>query len=168
MPGMNSREAHRILSGVADSHLPGVYHSRSWGIRLDESHLDALEVIAKESQNGKARLCMHPSPEDHEQQMLVTLSKDCVDQIHLHPEKGETVLWVRGSAEHRTFDKSGAIAQRTPLGPTGFQYLHTPAGVPHHVIVLSEVFIFWEFAKGPFHQDSTVPVYPFNERLGVK
>jgi len=168
MPGMNSHEAHRILNGVANSNLPGVYHSRSWGTRLDESFLDALEVVAKESQNGKARLCMHPGPEDQEQQMLVALTKDCVDQIHFHPDKGETVLWVRGSAEHRTFDRSGAIVQRTGLGPTDFQYLHTPAGVPHHVVVLSEVFIFWEFGKGPFRQNSTVPVGSVDERMDAK
>ncbi len=168
MPGLNSREAHRVLSSVADCHLPGVYHSRSWGIRLNESFLDALAIIAKESDNGKARLCMHPSPDDREQQMLVALTRDCVDQIHLHPDKGETVLWVRGSAEHRTFDKSGAIVQRTALGPLGFQYVHTPAGVPHHVVILSEVFIFWEFAKGPFGKNSTIPFNSFDKQMNTE
>ncbi len=160
---MTSLEAHQILSGIADTQSPGVYHSRSWGIRFDNSILDALEVLAIESESGKSRLCLHPGPEDLEQQMLVALHKGCVDQIHVHPGKGETVLWVRGSAEHRTFDERGSIVQKTPLGPSGFGYLHTPAGVAHHVVVLSEVFIFWEFAKGPFGPNSTVPVYYFSE-----
>lgn len=164
---MTLEEAHQLLSEVGDSQLPGVYHSRSWGTRFDESIPDALAAIAKQSENGKARLCLHPTPDDQEQQMLVALDKECMDQIHLHPDKGETLLWVRGAAEHRTFDISGRILQETLLGPSDFQYLHTPAGVPHHVVILSDVFIFWEFAQGPFGPNSTVPVFSFDETSGV-
>ena len=164
---MTIEEAHQLLSKVGDSHMPGVYHSRSWGIGFEESILDALEAIAKQSENGKARLCLHPTPEDQEQQMLVALNKACIDQIHYHPDKGETVLWVRGAAEHRTFDMTGKILQKTVLGPADFRYLHTPAGVPHHVVIFSDVFIFWEFAKGPFGPNSTVPIYSFDEKFGV-
>ena len=163
MSGVTTEKAHQLLSKVGDSHLPGVYHSRAWGIRFDEGILDALEAIAKQSDNGKARLCLHPTPEDQEQQMLVALTKDCVDQIHFHPNKGETVLWVRGAAEHRTFDMSGKIQHVTLIGPSDFRYLHTPAGAPHHVVILSDVFIFWEFAKGPFGPNSTVPIHHFDE-----
>lgn len=160
---MTIEEAHQLLSKLGDSHLPGVYHSHSWGIRFGEDVLDALEIIAKESENGKARLCLHPTPEDQEQQMLVVLNKACIDQIHYHPDKGETVLWVRGAGEHRTFDMSGKILHKTVLGSSDFRYLHTPAGVPHHVVILSDVFIFWEFAKGPFGPNSTVPINAFDE-----
>jgi len=156
---MTIEKAHRLLSEVGVSRLPGVYHSRSWGIRFGEDVLDALEIVAKESENDKARLCLHPSPKDLEQQMLVALTKKCIDQIHFHPDKGESVLWVRGVAEHRTFDMSGTVLKKTQLGPSDFRYVHTPPGVPHHVVVLSEVFIFWEFAKGPFGPNSTVPVH---------
>lgn len=168
MPRLSIEEAQTLLSKVGDSHLPGVYHSRAWGIRFDESILDALETIAKQSDNGKARLCLHPTPRDQEQQMLVALTKDCVDQVHFHPTKGETILWVRGTAEHRTFNMSGNTQQVTQVGPSDFRYLHTPAGVPHNVVVLSEVFIFWEFAKGPFGPKSTVPIHYFDKKCDVE
>ena len=155
--------AKKILSTVAEARGPGVYHSRRWGIRFDESFVDALEVLAQESRNGKARLCLHPNKEDSEQQMLVALSKDCADEVHFHPWKGETVLWVRGEAEHRTFDEFGLIAEKTLLGPSDFKYLHTPAHVPHHVVVLTDTFVFWELAGGPFRSDSTRPFAPIEQ-----
>lgn len=164
---MTLEEAYKLLSEIGDSHLPGVYHSRTWGIRFDENILDALEAIAKQGENGKARLCLHPTPGEQEQQMLVALSKACVDQIHFHPDKSETILWVRGAAEHRTFDKSGKIMQKTLLGLSDFRYLQTPVGVPHHVVILSDVFIFWEFARGPFGPKSTVPIHSFGKEFGV-
>lgn len=160
---MTLNEAHQVLSEVADSHMVGVYHCRSWGTRFEENFVSALESVAMASQNGKARLCLHPAPNESQQEMLVVLTKDCVDQIHLHPDKGETVLWVKGSAEHRTFTMSGSIVQETLLGPSHYRYLHTPAGVPHHVVVKSDLFVFWEFARGPFGPNSTVPV-EFSEK----
>lgn len=168
MPGLTAEKAHELLSKVGISHQPGVYHSKSWGIRFDDSILDALEAIAKKCKNGKARLCLHPTSQDQEQQMLVALTKDCVDQVHFHPDKGETVLWVRGEAEHRTLDMSGKIQRVTPVGQSDFRYLHTPAGTPHHFVILSDTFMFWEFAKGPYGPTSTVPIHDFDEKAGVE
>lgn len=154
---MNLSEAQLVLGEVARETLPGVFHAYSWGIKVGEDIFDALGVVSEASGNGKARLCLHPSPEETEQQMIVALSKACSDQIHFHPEKSETVIWVKGEAEHRKFDARGTLTESTLLGPSGHRYVHTPPRIPHHTVVKSEIVIFFEISKGPFGPNSTIP-----------
>ena len=159
----DAAQARKALLRIADETADGVFHCRSWGHALDQRTVDALEVIAAHGPNGKARLCMHPSTAEREQQMLVALSDTCNDEIHHHPTKSETVIWVSGMATHRTYDESGRVLRETLLGPEDARYVHTEQGVPHNVVVRSDVFVFWEFALGPFLPGSTVP-HVFGER----
>ena len=154
---MRPGEARSVLTALAEEATPGVFHCRSWGQNVDGKIVDALEVLAANEPSGKARLCMHPSTDDFEQQMLVAISGSCEDAVHFHPAKSETVVWVRGVAEHCIYDQQGAILRRTALGPEGALYVHTKPGVLHNVVVESEVLVFWEFARGPFAEGSTVP-----------
>lgn len=160
---MTPDEARLRLLEIADETADGVFHCRSWGQALDSRAIDALEVIAAHEQSEKARLCMHPSTDEREQQMLVALSGACEDAIHHHPTKSETAIWVRGTATHLTYDEAGEILRETQLGPEDASYVHTEPGVLHNVVVRSDVFVFWEFALGPFVPGSTVP-HVFGER----
>ena len=156
MPGMTLDQAKSELETVADMVTEGVYHCRSWGNPLGSRTVDALGTLALFSRSGKARLCMHPSTTDAEQQMLVAISSTCADRIHLHPNKAETLLLVDGRGIHLTYDLDGTELRRTALGHDDFTYVNTQPGIPHHVLVESEVLIFWEFIRGPFGPDSTV------------
>ncbi len=156
MSGLTLIEAHKELSSFAEMTSEGVYHCRSYGAQVGDATLEALRTIAEQSARGKARLCMHPSPEENEQQMLVAISRSCWDAVHFHPEKAETLIWVEGTGRHCSHSENGGNPKKTQLGPSSFGYVHTRAGVPHHVIVESDILIFWEFALGPFGPDSTI------------
>lgn len=155
---MTPEEAKRKLSEFADETVPGVFHCRTWGQNIGDQHVDAIEVLA--AHLGKARLCMHPSADDVEQQMLVAISRSFDDAIHYHPWKQETVILVRGSADHCTYDDRGNILRTVSLARGGLTYVNTEPGVSHHVVVSSRVLVFWELAKGPFSPGSTVRVTP--------
>ncbi len=154
---MNPSHARDMLERLAVETGVGVFHAREWGMSIDGRIMEALSILASSAPNAKARLCMHPSTDDAEQQMLVALHRSCSDVIHLHPGKGETVVHVSGEAEHRMYDREGSITRVTELGPDAALYVQTPAGVAHNLIVRSDVFVFWEFARGPFRPGSTVP-----------
>lgn len=156
MPRMTLDEAKIELETIADQVDEGVYHCRSWGSSLGERTISSLGTLALFSPSGKARLCMHPSTLDGEQQMLVAISGTCEDRIHFHPNKAETLLLVEGRGTHITYDIYGTQVNQTPLSSDDFTYVNTQPGVPHHVVVQSRVLIFWEFTRGPFGPGSTV------------
>lgn len=158
---MTPEEARRKLTELADETTSGVFHCRTWGQNIDDQHVDALEILAAHS--GKARLCMHPSVGDVEQQMLVAIHRSFDDAIHYHPGKHETVILVRGTANHRTYDSRGHILRTVSLARGGSTYVNTEPGVSHHVVASSRVLVFWELAQGPFRPGSTVRVSPSGE-----
>lgn len=155
---MTPEEAKRKLSEFADETGTGVFHCRNWGQSISDQHVDALEALA--AHLGKARLCLHPSADDVEQQMLVAINRSFGDAIHYHPWKRETVILVRGSADHRTYDNQRKILRTVSLARGGSTYVNTEPGVSHHVVVSSRVLVFWELAQGPFSPGSTVRVTP--------
>jgi cupin fold WbuC family metalloprotein len=123
---------------------------------VSQDLVNAVMALAKLTVQRKARLCMHPSPSDDEQQMLLAINRDYLDKAHYHPDKAETLIWVGGRGEHETLSDTGVLMKKTVLGPGHVGYVHTSAGVPHRVIARSEVLIFWEFSRGPFGQNSTL------------
>lgn len=139
-----------------DETSPGVFHARSWGMTLNIEVLRCLANLAQKRPEGRSRLCLHPSPDSLEQQMVIAIAQGAQDPIHMHPTKRESLLRVSGEAEHVLYSPSGAEISRTRLGDDGCQYVSTPVGVFHSLVVISDVFVFWELAIGPFDKASTV------------
>ena len=135
----------------------GVFHCHSWGLTLDSSIIDALIVEARANQNNRARICMHPSVDDLEQQMLIVMVDNAFDAPHMHLDKKEALIPIVGAAEYQTFNHEGALVDRVLLGEDGARYVSSPLGVHHRVVLKTPVFAFWEFALGPFTSESTIP-----------
>lgn len=134
---------------------PGVYHAKSWGITLTSKDVEALIDKAKANPLGRARLCLHPSPDDVEQQMLIALTDQVPDPIHKHPSKREAILPVYGVAHHICYDDSGNTISRTRLESSAAIYCSSPLNTYHHLELETGVFVFWEFALGPFDTNAT-------------
>jgi cupin fold WbuC family metalloprotein len=125
--------------------------------------VEALTVEAKANQNNRARICMHPAIDDLEQQMLIVMVDDAVDVPHMHLHKKEALIPIVGAAEYQTFDYEGVLLDQLLLGEDGVQYVSSPLGVHHRVVLKTPVFAFWEFALGPFTSESTIPAPWANE-----
>jgi cupin fold WbuC family metalloprotein len=136
---------------------PGVFHCHSWGLTVDPSIVEALTAEAKANQNNRARICMHPTVEDIEQQMLIVMVDNAVDVPHMHLHKREALIPIVGAAEYQTFDHRGVLLGRQVMGKDAAQYVSSPLGVYHRVVLKEPVFAFWEFALGPFTSGSTIP-----------
>jgi len=143
----------------------GVFHCKSWGLTLDFSVIDALTSAAKANPNNRARICMHPAVEDLEQQMLIVMVNNAEDVPHMHLHKREALIPIVGSAEYQTFDDRGNSLERLLMGTDAAQYVSSPLGVYHRVVLKTPVFAFWEFALGPFTSESTIPA-PWANDIG--
>ena len=156
------------LRSIANESSSGVFHCYEWGMSLSSDALDSLIAVARASRDKRARLCMHPSIQDVEQQMLIVMVDDAEDSPHMHPQKREAMLPVAGAARYEIFDDSGTLVDSRLLGPGGLMYVSSPVGVYHRLVLLGPVFAFWEFAQGPFDSQSTVRAnWPRNSGSGA-
>jgi len=144
---------------------PGVFHCNSWGLTLDSSIIEALIAEAKGNQSNRARICMHPAVDDLEQQMLIVMVDNAEDVPHMHLQKREALIPIMGAAEYQTFDDRGDSLERILMGTDAAQYVSSPLGVYHRVVLKTPVFAFWEFALGPFTSESTIPA-PWADGIG--
>ena len=144
------------LDEIAIETGPGVFHCRSWGLTLSHEVVNLLIDEARANVRRRARLCLHPSQDDVEQQMLIVLVDGATDPAHKHPDKREALLPILGQASYQTFDDVGHLSSETRLSAGESIYVSSPVGVFHRLVLRGPIFAFWEFASGPFHPSSTV------------
>jgi len=144
-----------FLRGWTTTH-PGVYHAPRWGECLDEGTIDKLIDLAATTPSQMARLCLHPSPDCLEHQMLIATSRTVPYPPHCHPGKNEAVLPVLGEALHVTYSAKGKVVSENRLGRASNIYLSTLSGVWHSMNAVTAWFVYWEMAPGPFDPSSTV------------
>ena len=134
----------------------GVFHTTHWGQSIPKDFIQALVYEAEQNPNRKARLCLHPDPEDITQVTYIALASPYEDLLHKHPHKPEVMIPVLGRAELRLHDKQGSRSHITLLDSEDNVPISIEAGVLHSLRVLSLNFVFIEIGNGPFRQDSTV------------
>ena len=135
----------------------GIFHCMEWGVTLDSESVTELIEAARINPRYRARLCLHPEPEEVEQQMLIVMVEGAIDAPHMHPTKRETLLPFLGTAEYQMFSQDGIVQKRIPLGGQDVMYVSSPLNVFHRIVLKDPVFAFWEFAQGPFTSTSTMP-----------
>jgi cupin fold WbuC family metalloprotein len=145
------------IPAIASETSPGVFHCREWGVTLDSQILAELIDAARTNARARARLCLHPEPEDIEQQMLIVMVEGAVDAAHKHPAKREALLPILGTAEYQLFGDSGILERRIAVGGTDSMYVSSPLNTFHRLVLKEPIFAFWEVAQGPFASGSTVP-----------
>lgn len=146
-----------ILDEIATKTSAEVFHCTTWGVALPATVVDELIAVASENPRQRARLCMHPSADDVEQQMLIVMGEAAHDAAHRHETKRETMVPIRGLARYQTFDATGNVTGSVLLGDDHLMYLSSPLNTFHALQILTPWFAFWEFAKGPFTPTSTIP-----------
>ena len=136
--------------------LPGVFHTLVWGQDLPEDFMDQLVEKARINQNRKARLCLHPNPNELLQITYLAFCSPYSDKIHCHPNRVEILVPILGQARHTVFDVTGQSVGSKVLDGKHPVAISTPKGVWHAIEVLTQNFIMIEIGTGPFLRDSTV------------
>jgi cupin fold WbuC family metalloprotein len=135
---------------------PGIFHAIKWGSELPENLFEELIEVASNHESHKARLCLHPNPEEKMQVTYLAFKAPYADRVHKHPHRPEVLIPLSGIAIHSTFDDRGEIiASQTMDGAKPISY-STPSGVWHSLKIVSESFVMIEIGVGPFMSTSTM------------
>lgn len=134
----------------------GVFHANSWGQPLEEDLLEQLIEKARVNPNRKARLCLHPTPDEILQVTYLAFIRPYADKIHKHPHRPEVVIPVLGEARHTSYDSGGSVLESRILNGVIPVAVSTQVETWHALEVISEFFVMVEIGTGPFVPTSTV------------
>ncbi len=115
--------------------------------------LDKLTELARGSARRRKNYNFHCSDADPSHSLLNAMEPDSYIQPHRHldPQKGETLLVVRGKIGMIVFDNAGKVECRAVLAPGGDPaVVNIPSGVFHTWVCLEAGTIFFETKAGPF------------------
>jgi cupin fold WbuC family metalloprotein len=137
---------------------PEVLHATGGVVKV--SARDVAEVVSRaaRSPRKRARLCVHPSPDDALHEMLICLARETYVRPHRHAGKSESFHVIEGELDVVLFDDHGAITDVIEMGPyhsgkAFFYRLMAPAF--HTVLVNTPHALFHETTNGPFDPADT-------------
>lgn len=133
-----------------------VFHNRNDAAVVGEEWLQLLKERAQQSPLRRARLCLHRSPDDLVQEMIIAMCKDVLFRPHCHHAKSESFHMIEGFLDVILFSDSGVPEHVIRMSPPGagdkFCYrLCVPQF--HAVLPLSDIVVVHETITGPWTQD---------------
>jgi cupin fold WbuC family metalloprotein len=134
---------------------PGIFHAIKWGSELPENLFEELTEVASNNESHKARLCLHPNPEEKMQVTYLAFKAPYADRVHRHPHRPEVLIPLSGIAVHSTFNDRGEIIASQTMDGSKPKTFSSALGAWHSLEVVSESFVMIEIGSGPFKQDST-------------
>jgi cupin fold WbuC family metalloprotein len=115
-----------------------------------------LKEEARRSPMGRARLCLHRSPDDAVHEMIIAVTNELAFRPHRHPGKSESFHMIEGIIDLVVFADDGkpehAIRMSGPSGGYAFQHRMSEAKW-HSFLVRTEFAVFHEITCGPFRKD---------------
>ncbi len=135
---------------------PGIFHAIKWGLELPENLFGELIEVASNNELYKARLCLHPNPEEKMQVTYLAFKAPYADRVHKHPHRPEVLIPLFGIAVHSTFNEHGEIIALLTMDGAKPISFSTPLGAWHSLKVVSESFVMIEIGIGPFISTSTM------------
>jgi cupin fold WbuC family metalloprotein len=145
----------QVLSRIAQRASAEVYHANHWGISWGLDVIDELKAAAQQSDRGRARLCLHPSPSDPHQEMLIVMSRAAIERAQRRTIGFDTKIVIEGRADLRYYDTEGMQTRVVELGGEHAMYVHTRSDEFHSLLVTSDWFVFLEVLNGPFDSNTT-------------
>jgi cupin fold WbuC family metalloprotein len=122
-----------------------------------------LDILLQECVNEKlkmARICLHTSPFDHLQEMIILLMQGS-DEPSLHINTDEAITILEGAGEYNFLDNNNKIINSIPLSPYVMNndnsfYCRINKFTRHQIKVKSDYLLFHICLNGPYDQKSTV------------
>lgn len=127
---------------------------------IASDRLDEMERIAcSNKEKGRYRICLHDSPENRQQEMIICVTKDDYSRPHKHIGMSETHIIIKGRERIVLFDEKGDILNTFIMErDSGYLCYRINSEVFHMSIPLSDTVIELETKGGPFYPESNI--YP--------
>ena len=113
-----------LLDKIAIRTAPVVFHARQWGISWNKEIIDELKEVAIASPRRRSRLCLHPSLDEHHQEMLIVLQKGAIEMPQRRKNGFDSKIALEGRANMRFFDERGELSSKRVIGAGTNPYLH--------------------------------------------
>lgn len=120
---------------------------------IDTALLDRTTRQALQSPRRRMNYNFHQELDDPVNRLLNAVEPGTYvrPHRHLHPEKEEMFLVLRGRVAVFTFDPAGGITETIVLDPAAGRYgAEIKAGVWHGLLVLRSGTVIYEVKKGPY------------------
>lgn len=119
---------------------------------INQDLLEQLSSKAKVSPRKRAIHCFHSGDADTMHRMLNALEPTTYVQPHLHPDKHEAFIILKGSILFVVFDEQGSITHHQLLAEgTGNFGVEIPPQTYHTLIAMEEGTVIFEIKHGPYH-----------------
>lgn len=133
------------------------------------THRMTDEWIAAAAGNPRRRTNynVHESLSDPIQRLFIAAGRESYFRPHLHLQKSEFALVLRGLFEVFTFDPEGMVTGRFSVGPSEETFaLEIPADTFHTWIPRAEACVFFEVKKGPYDPATPMVFAPWAPEEG--
>lgn len=120
---------------------------------IDHALLDAVSAAAKASPRGRMNRNFHANPTQPGHRLLIGIEPGSyvMPHRHLDPNKGETVLVLRGTLGFVVFDDAGNVTEAAKVSPGGTPMgFDVPVGTWHTAFALEPGTVFLEAKAGPY------------------
>jgi len=127
-------------------------------VEISKKDLTELKNLASKSSLKRARFCLHETPEEKVQEMIIAFCKDSFIPIHKH-NKGESIYLLEGRLLIVFFDDDGKITKKIFLSTLSDKlpfFYKLNANLWHAVIPLTDFVIIHEVTSGPFKKDANI------------
>lgn len=152
---MNRRRADpRLPQGLRESNH--ALFNTGDVLEVDRKMIEVLKERARRAPTRRYRLCLHQSPDEVVQEMVIVHCRDNYSRPHRHTAPSSCTI-LEGELSVFLFDGDGKVSGRIDLGTQGSGKpfaLRLGAGVWHMPVCRSEQLVFYETMTGPFERES--------------
>jgi len=120
---------------------------------IDTALFEGMRAEAQRTPRRRVHYCLHESPDDPVQRLVVEMEPGTYIQPHCHrtPAKWELFLCLAGSASVLFFDDAGRLTEKIAIVAGGPRYgVEIPAGVWHTLIIEEPGTLLMEIKPGPY------------------
>lgn len=127
------------------------FYSTGEVVHVNREVVRQLVEASSRDGRGRARLCLHKSPDSKFHEMIVVEHRGGYFRPHKHLAKGESCVLIEGSAAFFVFGDDGAVTHVSVVGgPQGELICRVEANQWHTVIPLTPYAVYLESKPGPF------------------
>ena len=153
---------HYSLSKISDNKNSKsvAYTLRDDIFSINTEIINQLLELATHDQANNIRICIHKNEEALFQQMLIYERKGIYYPPHIHTNRSETHIVLKGSLELFILDKNGAVLETHINSENDSNITTVSSPIPHLTRPISEFVIYLEIKNGPhtpFASDCFIP-----------
>lgn len=136
----------------------GVFYAHQPVVRVTSGDLAVIRSAAEASPRKRARLCVHPDPQQLLHEMVIVLVAGGYVRPHRHLGRAESFHMMEGQADVVLFDDEGRIIEVIPMGPLDagrVPFCRINCSRFHSVVVRGAYCTVHETTTGPFIPETT-------------